>query len=94
MKKPFSFECINCRQVVTEKFSPIMLSIKVRKMSDLEYIEAEAKRSLSGMTLDVAHWPFMQPQCRFISYNKVGPWCNSTAEALQAYKKEKDKNFL
>lgn len=27
MKKPFSFECINCRQVVTEKFSPIMLEV-------------------------------------------------------------------
>ena len=27
MKKPFSFECINCRKVVTEKFSPIMLEM-------------------------------------------------------------------
>ena len=27
MKKPFSFECINCRQVVTEKFSLIMLEM-------------------------------------------------------------------
>ena len=27
MKKSFSFECINCRQVVTEKFSPIMLEM-------------------------------------------------------------------
>lgn len=27
MKKPFSFECINCKQVVTEKFSPIMLEV-------------------------------------------------------------------
>ena len=27
MKKPFSFECINCRQVVTEKFSTIMLEM-------------------------------------------------------------------
>ena len=27
MKKPFSFECINCNQVVTEKFSPIMLEV-------------------------------------------------------------------
>ena len=72
----------------------ITLLIKVYKMDDIEYIEAEAKRSLSGMTLDVAHWPLMQSQFRFISYNKVGPWCNSTTEALQAYKKEKDKNFL
>ena len=27
MEKAFSFECINCRRVVTEKFSPIMLEM-------------------------------------------------------------------
>ena len=27
MKKQFSFECNNCHQVVTEKFSPIMLEM-------------------------------------------------------------------
>lgn len=27
MKKPFTFECINCRKAVTEKFSPIMLEM-------------------------------------------------------------------
>lgn len=63
-------------------------------MSELDYIEFEAKRSLSGMTLEVTHWPFMDSQYRFISYNKVGPWCASTVQALEAYKKEKDKNFL
>ncbi len=27
MKKSFSFECIKCRRVVTEKFSPVMLEM-------------------------------------------------------------------
>ena len=63
-------------------------------MSIMTYITQEATRSLSGMTLDVTHWPFMESQYRWTSYNRVGPWMPTPEEALDAYKAESDKNYI
>lgn len=63
-------------------------------MSIMGYLTHEATRSLSGMTLDVAHWPSMENQYRWISYNRVGPWRVTPEDALDAYKAESDKNYL
>lgn len=60
----------------------------------LTYLEQEAKRSLSGISLDVTLWLGMETAYRWISYNRIGPWCPTLLLALEGYKQTKDKNFL
>ncbi len=67
---------------------------KNQEINELEYLEQEAKRSLSGISLDVAWWFGMETAYRWISYNRIGPWRPSLLLALEAYKETEDKNFL
>ena len=56
----------------------------------LNLLEREAYSSVSGVTVECAHWPGYDIAFRMISKHTTGAWKPSVAEAIEAYTQQKE----
>ncbi len=59
-------------------------------MELMPFLAKEAAQSISGMTLECAHWPGYETAWRWISRQCIGDWMPSAEKALENYKNKLD----
>ena len=66
----------------------------MNKQELINLLERESYSSVSGITVECAHWPGYDIAFRMISKNTTGPWEFSLTAAIEAYvqQKESEKN--
>ena len=59
-------------------------------MDVMHFLAEEAAKSVSGITLDCAHWPGYETAYRWMSKHCIGDWQESPEKALESYQKKLD----
>lgn len=62
----------------------------MNKQELIHLLECEAYGSVSGITVECAHWPGYDIAFRMISKHTTGSWRPSIAEAIEAYAEQKE----
>lgn len=62
----------------------------MNKQELINLLEREAYSSVSGVTVECAHWPRYDTAYRMISKHTTGEWKPSVAQAIEAYTQQKE----